>query len=207
MGAENPIFVISQAYVNGTSAGADALTAVAGALYDGKSSNGDITDVLDETLNQVGIGGQIAPKDVPVPTYLAGYTGSENYWQSANDCAATGTGAGVYWQDIASKAYATEYANGQLKEEGAGHGISKVEIAGIGADARAIYEWLSDYTRYDNTFPYSNAIAQRLDYTSARVPPRSRPRPDRCRRPSVTGPRSWPRRMWPLTATAPSRWA
>ena len=65
--------------MNGTSAGADALTAVAGALYDGKSSNGDITDVLDETLNQVGIGGQIAPKDVPVPTYLAGYTGSENY--------------------------------------------------------------------------------------------------------------------------------
>ena len=167
--AANPIFVISQAYVNGTSAGADALTAVAGALYDGKSSNGDITDVLDETLNQVGIGGQIAPKDVPVPTYLAGYTGSENYWQSANDCATTGIGAGVYWQDIASKAYATEYANGQLKEEGAGHGISKVEIAGTGADAQAIYEWLSDYTRYDNTFPYSNAIAQRLDYTSARV--------------------------------------
>ena len=167
--AANPIFVISQAYVDGTSAGADALTAVASTPYDGKSSNGDITDVLDETLNQVGIGGQIAPKDVPVPTYLAGYTGSENYWQSANDCAATGTGAGVYWQDIASKAYATEYANGQLKEEGAGHGISKVEIAGTGADAQAIYEWLSDYTRYDNTFPYSNAIAQRLDYTSARV--------------------------------------
>ena len=167
--AANPIFVISQAYVNGTSAGADALTAVASTPYDGKSSNGDITDVLDETLNQVGIGGQIAPKDVPVPTYLAGYTGSENYWQSANDCATTGIGAGVYWQDIASKAYATEYANGQLKEEGAGHGISKVEIAGTGADAQAIYEWLSDYTRYDNTFPYSNAIAQRLDYTSARV--------------------------------------
>ena len=59
----------------------------------------------------------------------------------------------MYWQDIASKAYATEYANGQLKEEGAGHGISKVEIAGTGADAQAIYEWLSDYTRYDNTFP------------------------------------------------------
>ena len=168
--AANPIFVISQAYVNGTSAGADALTAVASTPYDGKSSNGDITDVLDETLNQVGIGGQIAPKDVPVPTYLAGYTGSENYWQSANDCAATETGAGVYWQDIASKAYATEYANGQLKEEGAEHGISKVEIAAdTSADAQAIYEWLSDYTRYDNTFPYSNAIAQRLDYTSARV--------------------------------------
>ena len=168
--AANPIFVISQAYVDGTSAGADALTAVASTPYDGKSSNGDITDVLDETLNQVGIGGQIAPKDVPVPTYLAGYTGSENYWQSANDCATTETGAGVYWQDIASKAYATEYANGQLKEEGAEHGISKVEIAAdTSADAQAIYEWLSDYTRYDNTFPYSNAIAQRLDYTSARV--------------------------------------
>ena len=35
-----------------------------------------MTDVLDETLKQTGLGGgrRIAPKDVPVPTYLAGYT-------------------------------------------------------------------------------------------------------------------------------------
>ena len=28
---------------------------------------------------------------------------------------------------------------------------------------------MAQYTRYDTTFAYSNAIAQRLDYTSARV--------------------------------------
>ena len=61
--AANPIFVISQAYVDGTSAGVDALTAVAGTPYDGKSSNGDITDVLDETLEQVGIGGRIRSEE------------------------------------------------------------------------------------------------------------------------------------------------
>ena len=35
--------------------------------------------------------------------------------------------------------------------------------------ADEIYAFLSEYTRYDTTFAYSNAIAQRLDYTSARV--------------------------------------
>ncbi len=54
--------------------GDDYLASVSSKTYDGKSSNGDITDVLDKTLNQVGIAGEIAPKDVPVPTWLAAYT-------------------------------------------------------------------------------------------------------------------------------------
>ena len=35
--------------------------------------------------------------------------------------------------------------------------------------AAELYAWMAQYTRYDTTFAYSNAIAQRLDYTSARV--------------------------------------
>ena len=35
--------------------------------------------------------------------------------------------------------------------------------------AAEIYAFLSVYTRYDNTFAYSNALTYRLDYTSARV--------------------------------------
>ena len=54
--------------MDGESAGDDYLASVSSKTYDGKSANGDITDVLDKTLKQVGIAGEIAPKDVPVPT-------------------------------------------------------------------------------------------------------------------------------------------
>lgn len=164
--AKNPIFVISQAYMGGASAGSDALTAVAGKAYDGVSANGDITAILDKVLEQVHIDGEIAPKDVPVPTVLINYTGSETYWQTANDCTTTGTDAGVYVQSIDSDAYQTHYANSKLEDRG----ISEVKIAaGDIPEAGELYAYLSQWTRYDNTFAYSNALAYRLDYTEARV--------------------------------------
>lgn len=166
--AQNPIFVISQAYVDGVSAGSDALTAAASTPYDGKSANGDITEILTETLQKVGIGGEIAPKDVPVPTWFVGYTGSEDYWKTANDCEASAA-AGVYYQKISSNAYQTHYANEQLKAQGSAHGISQVKVSSGSPKAAELYAFLSVYTRYDTTFAYSNALAYRLDYTSARV--------------------------------------
>ena len=165
--AANPIFVISQAYVGGASAGDAYLDSVSSTLYDGVSSNGDITDVLDETLAQVGIAGEMAPKDVPVPTWLANFTGSEEHWKTANDCVAEAQGD-TYYQDINSDAYATDYANDQLGED-AQYGISQVKVNGDAPSAAEIYEFLSVYTRYDNTFSYANALAYRLDYTEARV--------------------------------------
>ncbi len=166
--AANPIFVISQVYVDGQSSGTAELTKVASTLYDGKSANGDITDVLADTLKQVGIGGEIAPKDVPVPTWLIGYTGSEDYWKNANDCVSEAV-SGVYYQSINSNAYQTHYSNQQLKEQGAKYGISQVKISDGDPTAAQLYSFMSVYTRYDTTFAYSNAIAYRLDYTSARV--------------------------------------
>lgn len=166
--AQNPIFVIGQAYVDGTSVGSESLASVAGTTYDGKSANGDITDVLAETLQKVGIDGQITPKDVPVPTWLVSYTGSESYWKAANDCVSEADD-GVYHQNIDSNAYQTNYSNQQLKAAGATYGISQVKVSGSAATAAEIYDWMSEYTRYDTTFAYSNAIASRLDYTAARV--------------------------------------
>lgn len=166
--AANPIFVISQTYVDGQSAGEAALNAVASTPYDGKSANGDITDILDETLEAVSIGGKIAPKDVPVPTLFVNYTGSESYWKAANDCVETSS-SGIYYQDINSNAYQTHYANQKLKENGSSYGISQVKVSSTDATAVDIYDFMSVYTRYDNTFAYSNALAYRLDYTAARV--------------------------------------
>ena len=167
--AENPIFVISQAFVDGESAGDDYLASVSSKTYDGKSANGDITDVLDKTLKQVGIAGEIAPKDVPVPTWLAAYTGSDAHWKTANDCEAAAEGD-TYYQKLDSDAYQTDYANSRLEAAGADHGISQVKVTGSAdVSAAELYAWMAQYTRYDTTFAYSNAIAQRLDYTSARV--------------------------------------
>ncbi|MDO4493777.1 MAG: PHB depolymerase family esterase [Clostridia bacterium] len=165
--AKNPIFVIGQAYIDGESAGSEALTAVASTPYDGKSANGDITETLAETLAKVGINGEMAPKDVPVPTVMHNYTGSEEYWKAANDCVAEADANGVYVQTADSKAYTTEYANSALE----GRGISEVKIAATKAVPLAddIYAYVSRWTRYDNTFAYSTAMAYRLDYTEARV--------------------------------------
>ncbi len=173
--AANPIFVISQVYVDGESIGTEALNAVASEVYGGKSANGDISDVLDETLAAVAIGGRIAPKDVPVPTWLSAYTGSEDFWKNANDCVKDGaeTAHGTsFYQDIASSAYQTHYANQQIAKDDAktSLGISQVSVgAGQSGTAEEVYGFLSQWTRYDNTFAYSNALAYRLDYTSARV--------------------------------------
>ena len=155
--------------MDGESAGDDYLASVSSKTYDGKSANGDITDVLDKTLKQVGIAGEIAPKDVPVPTWLAAYTGSDAHWKTANDCEAAAEGD-TYYQKLDSDAYQTDYANSRLEAAGADHGISQVKVTGSAdVSAAELYAWMAQYTRYDTTFAYSNAIAQRLDYTSARV--------------------------------------
>ena len=67
--------------------------------------------------------------------------------------------------------YASYAAVDFLKEAaGADHGISQVKVTGSAdVSAAELYAWMAQYTRYDTTFAYSNAIAQRLDYTSARV--------------------------------------
>ena len=166
--AANPIFVISQYYAEGVSTGADALTGVASAVYPGTSGSGSIEDVLDETLAAVGIGGTMAPKDVPVPTWLADYTGSDAYWKTANDCVAEAVD-GVYRQAIDSDGYATAFANQQQRAAGEAYGISQVKVSDAGQRADEIYSFLAAYTRYDTTFAYSNALSYRLDYTAAKV--------------------------------------
>ena len=114
--------------MDGESAGDDYLASVSSKTYDGKSANGDITDVLDKTLKQVGIAGEIAPKDVPVPTWLAAYTGSDAHWKTANDCEAAAEGD-TYYQKLDSDAYQTDYANSRLEAAGADHGISQVKVS------------------------------------------------------------------------------
>ena len=171
--AENPIFVISQAYVNGTSAGAEALNAAGSVLYTGENTSGygQCFETNEEFLAALEACNmeQISKADVPVPTWFAGTAdaGSVNYWKAANDCVNTAVN-GVYYQSKDSNAIQTDFANSQLPES-AQYGISQVKVTTNAPSAEDLYAFLSIYTRYDNTFAYSNALTYRLDYTAARV--------------------------------------
>ncbi len=170
--ATNPILVISQVYIDGSSNKTD-LDEAGATLYDGSNTSGydpGLTDetVFKETLERVGLS-QIAKKDVPIPSWLINYdvdSASAVYWRDANDCETTADN-GIYWQNKSSTRPQTLYANSQLSGT---HGFSQVKITNEDMpNAETIYKWLSVYTRYDNTFAYSNALAYRLDYSSARV--------------------------------------
>ena len=76
---------------------------------------------------------------------------------------------GVYHQNKKSDAPQTQYAN-SIQPKNAKYGISQVKTtAAADADAYEIYNFIAQYTRYDNTFAYANAIGMRLDYTEACV--------------------------------------
>ena len=168
--AANPLFVISQVYLDGESLGQAALNEAGAKVYDGANTGGyqAISD-LEGTLSRTGMS-QIANRDIPVPTWFVNYSGetaSVSYWKTANDCASNAVN-GVYYQNKNSDAYQTAYANSQLSAS-AQYGISQVKVTSDQPNAQTIYDFLSIYTRYDNTFAYSNALAYRLDYTAARV--------------------------------------
>lgn len=175
--AANPILTISQAYLHGESAGNAYLMEQGSVEYGAKPNYNPppkpIED-LDATLARVREGGgRISGADVPVPTMLIGYAaGSESlaYWKQANDCVDSALD-GIYYQDINSDAYQTAYANAQVLKSNpsAKYGISQVKTGSDDMNADEIYEFLSIYSRYDNSFAYSNALVYRLDYSNAKV--------------------------------------
>ena len=174
--ADFPIFVISQAYIGGQSVGQSYLDSVGAKTYDGTNTSGydpEIKD-FDNVLAGMGYSRQIRRSEVPVPTWFVGYNGSDysiSYWKKANDVIATAT-PGLYRQDINSGAWQTDYANKCIRKENpnAQYGISQVKLTdNQSVKAQDIYGFLSIFTRYDNTFAYSNALGYRLDYTAATV--------------------------------------
>ena len=170
--ASNPILVISQVYINGTSEQA-ALADAGAPVYDGKNTSGydpgfTNDDDFAAALKRAGLT-QCAKKDVPVPTWLVNYDAdsvSGNYWRHANDCSDSQED-GAYWQKKDSLRPQTLYANSLLTGS---RGFSQVKFTkGDTPKAQDLYSWMSVYTRYDVTFSYANALAYRLDYTAARV--------------------------------------
>lgn len=192
--AENPNLVISQAFVNGASVGASALTDIGSVSFGwAHMTDGDRNLVIDRqqaliqmatrlqdivNKNHRDFEGLLEKDDMPVPTWLVNYKGTDslNYWRTVNK--ATGAAA-----DVTLTAFGSITATGnvfvQKKDtwatEFAGP-ISKVTTVTIAGDATSTYAFnrelrdqLTDYSRYDVSISYGNALNYRLDYTAIQV--------------------------------------
>jgi pimeloyl-ACP methyl ester carboxylesterase len=171
--AQNPLNVISQAYVNGTGIGQASLDAYGEYVYTSKdqTSGRKISEVsLDAALTKCGFS-RLIRKNVALPTWFNGYASNDyslTYWGKANDCTETPKTDGVYYQKKDSQSMQTTYANETYCSD-LSHGFSQVKVSNALVSADAIYSFLSYYTRYDNTMPYNNYLSPRFDFTAARV--------------------------------------
>ena len=163
--AQNPIFVIAQAYLDGQSAGSAYLDAVGAQEYPVGTNGYDISQDVRDRLTARGEG-MILRGQVPVPTLFAGYDSGDysiQYWQKANYCVEAGTADAVYGtvyaQSEDSSPWQTQYAGP----------ISQVAVAGDSLTPQQVYEFLTYYTRYDNTSAYGNALMRRVDYSDVIV--------------------------------------
>ena len=115
--AQNPIFVISQAYIDGPGAGQDYLDTIGAQEYDGHNTGGYDPGLEDDefiaTMQSLGYDGSFTPKSkVPVPTMFAGYSADDysiSYWKNANDVLDDPDGD-TYKQYVHSAAWQTQFA-------------------------------------------------------------------------------------------------
>lgn len=181
--AENPLYVISQAFVGGKSVGQECLKLASARTYNGINTGSYYPGFDDAsfsaTLQTMKKDGAIKDSrfitnaDIPVPTLLAGYAADDAsiaYWSGVNDAIPVPQENGLFRQDIDSDAWQTAYANQNAMrwEPGTLYGISKVQTLESG-DIKAVQirDFLADYTRYTNPLAYSNSLAYRLDYYKA----------------------------------------
>ena len=141
--AENPLYVISQAFIGGKSVGSGYLDQAAARTYNGYNvstyhpgySDEDFTATLTDMKNDGAIASAnfMTNADVPVPTLFAGYPqgdASVSYWKNVNDAYAVPTVDGLYRQSISSSSWTTRYANQNAKtwDPNTRYGISQVRV-------------------------------------------------------------------------------
>jgi len=162
--AANPLFVISQVFVNSASQGDDYYAGFAKKLFDGLNTGNSAVEI-PATI-------KIPYNDVPVPTWfineqISNVAKGIAYWKGASDCQGDATvnpdyllGSSVFAQDKQSKAWQTAYCGP----------ISKIATLEAKVDtfdpktSKVIYDFLTEYIRYDNTTAYGNQLGLREPY-------------------------------------------
>lgn len=170
-------------YLNGVSAGEAYLSKVGSQVYAVGTNGYDITEDVKSRLAARG-DQMITNQDIPVPTWFVNYDAADHslqYWKTANDCSLpaprTPTTAPYMSKAGDSDAWQTQYAGP----------ISKVAVdSRQSLSGREDHDFLTCYTRYDNTSAYGNALMLRGDYTDVIV--NAHKSPDRYAEQKVTMP-------------------
>ncbi|MCL1810357.1 MAG: hypothetical protein FWG42_11435, partial [Clostridiales bacterium] len=186
--SSSPLLVAAQTFIGGDSAGNAILGSNGARTYNGVNdgsyfpghNQNDFLAVLDSIKTHGGpdlSGKLMTNREVPVPTLLVGdsYRGSDSlaHWMLVNDALPVADADGVYWQDIGSGAWTTDYANKNIKKwyPAAKYGVSQVRLGADAEiarwDAPSVHSFLAQYTRFTWQFAYSNHLNYRLDYFEA----------------------------------------
>lgn len=161
---ENPLNVISQAYVNTESQNESFYNQFNDKFMDGQSSGYTPIDIPMDI--------KIAYNEIPIPTLfihpsLNKVATGISYWKAVNEVKSESTasmeylfGADVFPQSETSERWATTYSGP----------ISKVATLEKKVDVLdpninlSIYHFLSEYVAYDNTTAYGRHLAPRKEY-------------------------------------------
>ena len=162
--AENPLLVVSQAFVNTKSQREVFYSGIKGKYMDGLSSG----YVPLEIPNDV----KFSKDEIPVPTAfintkLENVSEGISYWKRVNDVVSRSSsnpeylfGADVFSQSENSNAWATDYSGP----------ISKVITLESEVDVlspiltQKLYDFVTEYVSYDNSTAYGNFLAPRKEY-------------------------------------------
>ena len=151
----NPLNVIAQAYVDSAGLNAAYLASYASREYDGQTQYSPVDFPPGFRL--------IRYDETVLPTWYIRpdarrAAASVAYWKRCNDTLSSGSHQGalgtVYRQRPGSSRWMTSHAGP----------ISKVAVQPRRATTRQIVEFLTAYTRYENSFAYGNQLYQRADF-------------------------------------------
>ena len=151
----NPLKVIAQAYVDSPGLNAAYLASYASREYDGQTQYSPVDFPAGFRL--------IRYAETVLPTwYIRPDTrraaASLAYWKRSNDTVSSGRHddvlGTVYRQRPGSERWMTSHAGP----------IAKVAVQARRATTRQIVEFLTSYTRYENSFAYGNQLYERADF-------------------------------------------
>ena len=153
--ANNPVFTISQVYIDSTGVDSERLAQAAAQYYDGDEAgtNAPLNVPEDQWIYY---------DELPIPTWFINCTGEDSirYWKQASDCVQTAQADGVlgqvYAQSEDSDAWQTEYYGPISKVA-----VLEDESFDAVAATQEIYDFLTTYTRYDNTCAFASQLAYR----------------------------------------------
>ncbi len=164
----NPLRVISQAYVDSPGLPSDYLSAHAALEFDGQTAPPYTNVVFPDGFDLIRYDETVLPTLYIHPDHRS-VGASLAYWKQANDTLDTGTDdkalGTVFQQRPGSERWMTSYAGSVAKVAVNDRPVSYWN----NRTTAHIVDFLTGYTRYENSFAYGNQLYARADYAALGV--------------------------------------